>query len=196
MGYHINETGINSPYKLNVKLIKNKNFYSFEYTMRFHLYHLLLLIISTSFILSCNSTDNDSLPFEKEDFIEVVRPYGPKYHPGIRPRFHKGISFELSENAQIYAMHDGIVSGTQYLNNGFGRRIIISHYDSVAIHYYYLNEIHVSEGEDIKKGQTIGVSGNSGLTTVNGLGVRVVVRDSIVNPEDILPALSDFLKKD
>ena len=166
--------------------------------MKISEYFFFVFMISATFVLGCSNSKHYELPYEKEDFVKVVREYGWRYHPivSIRRRFHKGMSFELKENAPIYAMHDGAVLEVERSNKGFGKRIIIAHHDSVLVHYYYLNKIHVSDGELVEKGQTIGISGNTGTTVVNGLGVRILVRDSIINPAKFFPPFEDLIKKE
>lgn len=51
---------------------------------------------------------------------------------------------------------------------GFGKRILIKHNDNLEINYYHLSNVTVKEGNIVHKGQEIGVSGSTGLTTING----------------------------
>lgn len=139
-----------------------------------------LIIIGT--VVSCKST---TLPYLKKDFIAVHKPYGfYKVNRVMSPtKFYKGIEVELKEGAVIKSIANGIVKEVcNTCNRGFGNYVLIEHNDSVQIKYYHLSQISIQEGDSVLKGQTIGVAGNTGLTTVTGVGIRKWVNDSLVNP--------------
>jgi len=56
-----------------------------------------------------------------------------------------------------------------------------------------LSNVTVKEGNIVQKGQEIGASGSTGLTTINGLGFTTKINGEFVNPEEILPL--DFNKE-
>ncbi|MFK7968808.1 MAG: M23 family metallopeptidase [Bacteroidia bacterium] len=150
-------------------------------------------------MFGCSTSPDNGLPFETDDFVEVYKHFGKrrKFHPvlGLRPRFHKSISIQLKEGAKVYSVYDGVVVSVPKVDRplyGFGKSIIIKHQDSIAIRYHHLNDIYVKEGEQLKKWDDIGLSGNTGLITVNGVGIQVHINDSLVNPADHLPALAEL----
>ncbi len=80
------------------------------------------------------------------------------------------IIFAAENEPDISAIYDGIVDSTGY-DFSLGNYIKINGTDGIDIVYCHLENINVSEGQNIKKGQTIGTSGNTGETFVNSCGL-------------------------
>lgn len=58
-----------------------------------------------------------------------------------------------------------IISKTSGWNSGYGRYIVISHYNGTQTLYGHLSDNYVSEGDVVYKGQLIGLTGNTGKST-------------------------------
>lgn len=58
-----------------------------------------------------------------------------------------------------------IISKTSGWNSGYGRYIVISHYNGTQTLYGHLSENLVAEGETVSQGQYIGLTGNTGKST-------------------------------
>ena len=52
--------------------------------------------------------------------------------------------------------------------------------------YYHLNETKVKVGDYVSRGEKIGVSGHTGLTTVNSIGLAIYSNDTKVDPDSFL----------
>lgn len=78
--------------------------------------------------------------------------------------------------APIYAAASGVVNKTKTgWNGGAGNNISISHMDgSVITHYYHLQAILVGQGQEVKKGDLIGLMGNTGKSTGCHLHFEVI----------------------
>jgi murein DD-endopeptidase MepM/ murein hydrolase activator NlpD len=100
-------------------------------------------------------------------YKRVTSPYGNRIHP-IRhtKEFHKGIDLQASMNTPIYATADGIVEwASMHKKSGYGKLIIIQHNYGFKSVFGHLNKIVVKTREFVKKGQLIGYSGNTGLSS-------------------------------
>lgn len=82
----------------------------------------------------------------------------------------KRIIFAVEAGNDVNAIYEGIVDSTGY-NFSFGNYIKIKGTDGIDIVYCHLENINVSEEQSIKKGQTIGTSGNSGETFIYACGI-------------------------
>ena len=84
---------------------------------------------------------------------------------------HQGI--DLRANFEpVYAVMDGTVGKAGYdQHSGFYIRLIHSPFFTTS--YAHLSAIKVKEGEIIKAGEVIGISGNSGTSTGPHLHFRI-----------------------
>ena len=79
--------------------------------------------------------------------------------------WHNGIDIAAAQGTPIKAAADGIVvnADTVAHNDGFGNRIILKHADGRATLYAHMVSVPlVKVGQSIKKGQVIGMVGNTG----------------------------------
>lgn len=149
---------------------------------------IILVTLTILFSFSFSIRDNYILPYKKKDFVKVQRDFGYKYIPILCPKkFNAGIVFQLKNEAKIYSIHDGtVINLCDTCYRGLGNRVEILHNDSIIVTYYHLSQITTSKGKTVSKGEKIGVSGNSGLVTENGLGIMMKLNDSLINPRKLI----------
>ncbi|MCA9783174.1 MAG: peptidoglycan DD-metalloendopeptidase family protein [Calditrichaeota bacterium] len=99
------------------------------------------------------------------------------------PRMHRGVDFHAPMGTQIVAPAAGKVIQASR-SNGLGRTIRIDHGNGVVTTYGHLLKFSVKVGENVERGQLIGLVGNSGRSTSSHLHYEVVVRGNNVNPTD------------
>jgi murein DD-endopeptidase MepM/ murein hydrolase activator NlpD len=97
---------------------------------------------------------------------------------------HNGVDFRASVGTPIYAMADGIVTGTgdtdrQCAGVSFGRFILIKYNNGLASTYGHLSLIKVNIGDNIGRGQIVGYSGNTGYSTGPHLHVSLYASDAV-----------------
>ncbi len=87
-------------------------------------------------------------------------------HPvlGI-PRMHNGQDFEVPYGTEVYATGDGSVIESGYNSGGFGNCIVIDHGYGFQTVYGHLSDIKVVHGQNVKRGDLIGISGSTGQST-------------------------------
>ncbi|MUG45993.1 M23 family metallopeptidase [Paenibacillus woosongensis] len=95
--------------------------------------------------------------------------------------FHAGIDIAGKIGDPVYAVAAGKVIAAES-NRSRGKYIIIQHPNGLQSWYMHLSEIKVSEGDTVKKGQTIAKMGNSGRSTGPHLHFEIVKGDKKVNP--------------
>lgn len=90
---------------------------------------------------------------------------------------HKGIDFGARLN-NVVAVGDGAVADIGFdkyggeCNQG-GRYIIVKHTNGMYSAYIHLDSFLVKKGDSVKKGQVIGISGNSGMKNCQPLGYHL-----------------------
>lgn len=136
------------------------------------------------------------IPVDKK-YSFVASAFGYRKHPilGI-VRMHEGVDMDAPRGAKVYATGDGVVVGARY-NGGYGRVVSIKHGYGYETRYAHLQKMLVRKGQKVKRGDVIGLVGNSGLSTSSHLHYEVRVNGKPVNPinyyfSDISP--SEYVK--
>ncbi len=116
-------------------------------------------------------------------YTRITSPFGPRknYTSG---GMHYGIDISTggASGRQVVAANDGIVVKAFYDTLG-GYTLMIDHGGNIATKYLHLSSFKVKEGDTVKKGQVVALSGNTGKwTTGPHLHFEVVVNGTRVNP--------------
>lgn len=103
---------------------------------------------------------------QEEGFIwpvsgEVISEFGPKGN-GL---FNDGINIAAARGAPIRAAESGVVAYAGNELRGFGNMLLIKHADGWVTAYAHADELVVSKGERVSKGQVIGRVGSTGSVT-------------------------------
>ena len=113
--------------------------------------------------------------------------HGYRIHPVLHDkRFHDGIDINAFANTPVYAVADGFVVKAEWYN-GYGNYIEIDHGNGIHSFYGHLNKIYVTKGMRVSQGQTIALSGNTGLGTGEHLHFGVHKKGDTANPLEYLP---------
>jgi murein DD-endopeptidase MepM/ murein hydrolase activator NlpD len=88
-----------------------------------------------------------------------------------KPAVNPGIDYGVAFGTGVKAVADGIVSGIVSTFTGSGGRMIFLDFPSGhRADYLHLSRIDVLQGQEVKQGQIIGLSGASGLGKEYGYG--------------------------
>ena len=115
---------------------------------------------------------------------KITSTYGEREETEIVSATHQGIDIGVNEGTTIVAAMAGTVSLVSD-EGEYGTHIKITNKDITTI-YAHCSEILVKEGEEIKKGQKIALSGNTGRTTGPHLHFEILRDNRAINPELIL----------
>lgn len=114
-------------------------------------------------------------PVKDSDLVRLSSGFGMRMHPIYKVRkMHNGVDFAVAEGSEVVATADGKVSKTETTFGGYGKKITIAHGKKYQTMYGQLSLIKVKEGDTVKKGQLIGLSGNSGASTAPHLHYEVI----------------------
>ncbi len=91
-------------------------------------------------------------------------PFGEK---GIHWKrgWHGGVDFKCVLKTPGRAYHDGEVAIAGYYDDGFGKRVVLAHFDGWTSLYCHLDDYFVGVGDKVKKGAFFYSTGNSGVIT-------------------------------
>lgn len=100
--------------------------------------------------------------------------------------FHTGIDIAGDTGDPYVAAAAGTVVAAGW-DGGYGRMILIDHGNGVMTRYAHSSKLLVSVGQQVSKGQTIGLVGSTGNTTGPHLHFEVISNGTALNPLNYLP---------
>lgn len=117
----------------------------------------------------------------------VTSNFGSRINPITgRRQFHEGLDIAVPYRTPVRATADGVVIWAGY-RGGYGLAVIIDHGYGLRTLYAHNAGIAVKVGHQVKKGEIIAYSGNSGDSTGPHLHYEVLVGGEPVNPFRYLP---------
>jgi murein DD-endopeptidase MepM/ murein hydrolase activator NlpD len=113
----------------------------------------------------------------------ITAGFGYRIHPIYKVyERHTGIDIANEKNTPVYATAYGTVKLCDW-QPGYGRLIIIDHGYHYKTYYAHLHKILVKPGDYIRRGQLIGLIGNTGTSTGNHLHYEIRYGRKSVNPK-------------
>lgn len=107
-----------------------------------------------------------------------------------RGRPHNGIDIDLITGDSVVAILDGVVRIAKY-SNGFGKVVVIRHYNGLESTYAHLSHINAKSNDTIRKGEYLGKGGNTGNSRGSHLHLELSYKGQPIHPEYLL----DFSSK-
>lgn len=96
-------------------------------------------------------------------------------------QMHDGLDISNLRGTPILATANGVVYKVEY-QAGFGKTLKIKHGNNVVTVYAHCNEILVSKGHRVKRGDVVALMGNSGRSTGTHVHYEIIKNRVPVNP--------------
>lgn len=123
------------------------------------------------------------VPIKVSDPGQIASGFGYRVHPVFKTeRFHAGIDFTSPIGTPIYATGNGTVERADAESSGYGLCVRINHGFGYLTLYAHMSKILVTPGQKVRRGQVIGLLGNSGLSTGPHCHYEVHRNGEPVNP--------------
>ncbi len=100
---------------------------------------------------------------------------------GVAQRPHLGLDYRVPTGTPVAALNDGSVLLARFLYFE-GNCVVIDHGQGLLTLYFHLSEFKVKEGDVVKRGQEIGLSGGTGRATGPHLHVAVRWQGTYLDP--------------
>lgn len=118
-------------------------------------------------------------------------------------RMHKGLDIKVNIGDTIVAAFDGKVRVVRTERGGYGKYVVIRHYNGLETIYGHLSKQIVSEDDVVKAGDVIGLGGNTGGSTGSHLHFETRFLGIAIDPalmfdfpnQDIVANTYTFKKK-
>ena len=131
-----------------------------------------------------NSDIPDIYPIKGTPLISSS--YGYRTDPFTnKEALHEGIDIPVPENTDIVSCASGKVIISAY-NKINGNYIIIDHNNKYQTCYGHLSGRLVKKGDKVQKGQIIGKSGNTGMSTGPHIHYQIFLNEKSINPISII----------
>lgn len=111
---------------------------------------------------------------------------GPREDPVTGgPDFHNGLDIAGERGQPVYSTAAGTIThvGSQ---GGYGKLIVIDHGFGLETRYGHLSDFKVKSGDRVKRGDVIGLVGNTGRATGYHLHYEVLANGKLLNPLQLL----------
>jgi murein DD-endopeptidase MepM/ murein hydrolase activator NlpD len=112
----------------------------------------------------------------------VIAGFGPKPN-GLQ---NDGINLAVPEGTPVKAAEDGVVAYAGNELKGYGNLVLVRHSNGFVTAYAHASEIMVKRGEEVKRGQVIAKSGQTGNVTAPQLHFEIRKGSTPVDPAQYL----------
>ena len=104
---------------------------------------------------------------------------------GVAQREHQGLDYRVPTGTPVSAMNDGRILLARFLYFE-GNCVVIDHGQGLLTLYFHLSEIKVKEGDMVKRGEIVGLSGATGRATGPHLHVAVRWQGAYLDPARLM----------
>lgn len=122
-------------------------------------------------------------PVNNKDLKRMASGFGYRTDPIYKTtKFHAGMDFAASVGTEIYATGDGVVVRADADASGYGNHVRINHGYGYLTLYGHMSKISVRPGQKVKRGDVIGLVGNTGKSVGPHLHYEVHKNNEAINP--------------
>jgi len=117
----------------------------------------------------------------------ISSPFGWRTHPISGQRhMHLGIDIAIPEGTPVHASAPGQVT-TAGWSGAYGILVVLEHEHGYSTYYAHLSRTEIYVGQYVERGQVIGLSGNTGMSTGPHLHFEIRQHDVPIDPLTLLP---------
>ncbi len=122
-------------------------------------------------------------PVINKELTLLTASYGLRIHPFYKSlASHQGVDYTVPEGSRVFATADGRVKDVISKRSSSGLTIILSHGNGYETEYSHLGKINVRKGQEVKRGDIIALSGNTGLSLAPHLHYEIRHNGMRVDP--------------
>jgi len=108
---------------------------------------------------------------------KLTSQFGPRWG-----RLHAGVDIDLETGNPVYSAFDGIVRVSGYDGRGYGKFMVVRHYNGIETLYGHLSQQNFQSGTYVKAGDEIGLGGSTGRSTGSHLHFETRYEGNPFNP--------------
>lgn len=107
--------------------------------------------------------------------------------------YHNGVDFRAPVGTPVFATNSGFVKMAENLFYS-GKTVIVDHGNLIFTIYAHLSKIEVTAGQQIEKGQQLGLAGATGRVSGPHLHWGVKINGAAVNPIQFIKVMDSLIK--
>lgn len=120
--------------------------------------------------------------------LPEAKSFGVKWVFGPEPdawEIHSGVDYALALGTPVVALADGtaVIAEDLFFT---GLAVFVDHGNGLVGMYFHLSELKVQAGQDVKKGEVLGLAGATGRVTGPHLHLGVRWHDARIDPQPLL----------
>ncbi len=128
-----------------------------------------------------------SMPLEGMTYVQTGASVGTKHNPLYKVDLrHDGLDLVAPQGSVVRAAADGVVREVIHSHKGLGNIVEVDHRNGYVTRYALLDEMTVSRGRTVRRGQKIGTVGVSSTTFAPHLHYEVLKDGEVVDPVNFL----------
>jgi murein DD-endopeptidase MepM/ murein hydrolase activator NlpD len=136
--------------------------------------------IDNQHFLACKPSIN---PISPGDPTWLTSGYGFRVDPFTKKRAaHHGIDLAGPLGLDVHCTGEGTVTIAHVSRHGYGKEVVVDHGFGFTSRYAHLDDIYVKVGQKLKRGEVIGILGNTGRSTGPHLHYEIRKNGHPVNP--------------
>lgn len=122
-------------------------------------------------------------PVVNDNLTLLTCSFGLRVHPFYRSLSpHMGVDYTVPEGTRVFATADGEVKDVSSRSTSSGLTVVISHGDGYETSYSHLGKTSLRRGNNVRRGDIIGLSGNTGLSLAPHLHYEIRHNGMRVDP--------------
>lgn len=122
-------------------------------------------------------------PVINQQLTLLTASYGMRIHPFYKTlQSHQGVDYTIPEGSRVFATADGTVSSVALRHSTQGQTVVIDHGNGYQTQYSHLSKINVRRGQQVRRGDIIALSGDTGLSLAPHLHYEVRLNGMRVDP--------------
>lgn len=122
-------------------------------------------------------------PVINKQLTLLTASYGMRIHPFYKTlQSHQGVDYTIPEGSRVFATADGVVRDVALRNSTQGQTVVIDHGNGYETSYSHLSRINVRRGQQVRRGDIIALSGDTGLSLSPHLHYEVRYNGMRVDP--------------
>jgi len=126
------------------------------------------------------------IPYIRPVNVNIPLGEGLKFrekHPVLgSPRWHYGQDFQAPPGTDVFTTGAGTVTRAGWSPYGFGNMVEVDHGYGFKTIYGHLSSVKVSEGQSVTRGDLVGLSGSTGISSGPHLHYEIHYNGKVQNP--------------
>lgn len=116
-------------------------------------------------------------------FTHIATSFGMRVHPFFRTMaMHNGMDYAIPEGSRVFATADGTVVRQKGELSNTGVTLVVDHGNGYETSYQHLSRTMVREGAQVKRGDIIALTGNTGLSLAPHLHYEIRLNGVQIDP--------------